>query len=136
VGAGLEWTSALAVGVPDVDHQHQELFRRAERLVAALRGGDRGEVAPLLAFLEGYVNLHFEAEERLMRERGYPGIEDHAAAHQAFRLDFSQRVLDFYRTGPTALVALTIHNWLSDWLRQHIAEMDQELGRFLAAGGR
>jgi hemerythrin len=133
MGAALQWTPALSVGVADIDAQHQELFGRAERLIAALRAGDRGEVLPLLAYLDDYVVQHFAAEERLMKEAGYPGLEAHAAAHKAFRTDFAGMVKDFRRTGPTALVALTIHNWLSDWLRMHIGGVDQEFGRFVAA---
>jgi hemerythrin len=132
----MQWTPALAVGVPEIDAQHQELFRRAERLVAALRTGDRSEVLPLLAYLQEYVVLHFEAEERLMKRVGYPGQEGHAAAHRAFREDFVAMVDDFKRSGPTALVALTIHNWLSDWLRKHIGGVDTELARFVRAGER
>jgi hemerythrin len=132
VGVSLEWTPALSVGVAEVDLQHRELFRRAERLLVALRGGDRGEVEPVLAFLEGYAVFHFEAEERLMRERSYPGLAEHAAAHAAFRQDFAKLVLDLHRGGPTALLALTVHNWLSDWLRQHLGGPDRELGRWLA----
>lgn len=135
MGAALQWTPALAVGLAEIDAQHQELFRRAERLIAALRAGDRGEVLPLLAYLDEYVVHHFEAEERLMKQVGYPGREAHAAAHQAFRADFAALVKDFRRTGPTALIALTIHNWLSDWLRMHIGGVDLALGKFVAARG-
>lgn len=133
MAAGLTWSPALAVGVAELDTQHQELFRRAERLIAALRAGDRGEVLPLLAYLDDYVIRHFAAEERLMERVGFPDRAAHAAAHAAFRADFAAFVKDFRRTGPTALVALTIHNWLSDWLRMHIGGVDQELGRWIAA---
>ncbi len=133
MGATLQWTPSLAVGDEDIDAQHQELFRRAERLIVALRKGDRGEVLPLLAYLDEYVVHHFEGEERLMRELQYPGLDAHAKVHAEFRESFRQIVRDFRRTGPTALVALTVHNWLSDWLRQHLAGVDLELGRFLAA---
>jgi hemerythrin len=133
VGASLQWTPTLAVGVPDIDEQHQELFRRGERLISALRAGDRSEVLPLLAYLDDYAVHHFEAEERVMREARYPGLEAQVAAHAAFRKDFAAMVRDYRRTGPTALLALTLHNWLSDWLRQHIGDLDRELGRFLAA---
>ena len=132
MGTSLQWTPALSVGVEEVDEQHRELFRRAERLIAALRGGHREEVVPLLSFLEGYVVLHFEAEEKLMRERRYPALEAHAAAHKKSREDYADVMMQFLRTGPTALVALTVHNWLSDWLRSHIAGMDQEMGHWLA----
>jgi hemerythrin len=128
----LRWTEALAVGDADIDDQHRELFRRAARLIAALRAGDRAEVLPTLAYLEAYVLHHFEGEERLMRQLGYPGLAEHAAAHRAFREEFATLVGDFDRRGPTALVALTLHNWLSEWLRGHLGGVDLKLGRFLA----
>jgi hemerythrin len=132
VPAPLRWTPALAVGDRDIDDQHRELFRRAARLVAALRGGDRGEVSPTLAYLDAYVVHHFEGEERLMRELGYPGLAVHAAAHGAFREEFGAMARDFEARGPTALVAVTLHNWLSGWLREHLGGVDLELGRFLS----
>jgi hemerythrin len=98
----IQWTQALAVGVPEIDAQHQELFRRAER------------------------------EERYMHEIGFPGLEAQRSAHNAFRDEFAMMVTEFERKGPTPLVALRIHNWLSDWLRKHVGGMDVEIGRFAA----
>ncbi len=86
----IPWTPALAVGVPEIDAQHQELFRRAERLITALRTGDRGEVEPLVRYLAAYAVEHFAAEERYMREIGYPGLDGHRAVHRAFREDFAE----------------------------------------------
>jgi hemerythrin len=127
----LQWTTSLSVGIAEIDAQHQELFRRAERLIVALRGGDRSEVGPLVSYLTDYVVEHFEAEEKEMRATFYPEYEAHKAAHDRFRADFAAMARDFERKGPTALVALTLHNWLSDWLRKHIGVVDLELGKFL-----
>ncbi len=132
----LQWSPALAVGVPEIDAQHQELFRRAERLITALRAGERREVEPLVHYLSDYVVEHFAAEERYMREIGYPGLEGHRAAHDAFREDLAEMLADYQRKGPTPLVALTMHNWLSDWLRRHTGGLDQEIGRFAEAKRR
>jgi hemerythrin len=132
----LQWSPALAVGVPEIDAQHQELFRRAERLITALRAGDRREVEQLVVYLNDYVVEHFSAEERYMREIGYPGVEGHRAAHDAFREDLAEMFADYQRKGPTPLVALTMHNWLSDWLRRHTGGLDQEIGRFAEAKRR
>jgi hemerythrin len=132
----LEWTPALAVGVEAIDAQHRELFRRAEQLITALRAGDRGEVVPVLAYLEEYAVHHFEAEEKVMREAAYPGLAEHAAAHQAFQAEYAEMAKRLAKSGPTAYVALTVHNWLSDWLRKHLGGLDLELGKFLAARGR
>jgi hemerythrin len=132
----LQWTPALAVGVERIDAQHRELFRRAGQLIAALRAGDRGEVVPVLGYLEEYAIHHFEMEERLMRELGYPGLAEHAAAHEAFRAEYAEMAKRFAKSGPTAYVALNVHNWLSDWLRKHLGGLDLELGKFLAARER
>lgn len=132
----IQWSPSLAVGVPEIDAQHQELFRRAERLITALRAGDRGEVAPLVRYLSEYVVEHFSAEERFMREVGYPGLEAHRAVHEAFRQDLAEMLADYERKGPTPLVALTMHNWLSDWLRRHVGGLDVEIGRFADAKRR
>lgn len=129
----IQWSPALAVGVPEIDAQHQELFRRADRLVSALRAGDRGEVAPLVRYLRDYVLEHFAAEERFMHEIGFPGLEGHRAVHLAFREEFAAMVADYERKGATPLVALTLHNWLSDWLRRHVGGLDVEIGQFAAA---
>jgi len=129
----IQWSPALAVGVPEIDAQHQELFRRAERLVSALRVGDRAEVAPLIRYLGDYILEHFAAEERYMHEIGFPGVEEHRAVHLAFREEFAAMLADYERKGATPLVALTLHNWLSDWLRRHVGGLDVEIGRFAAA---
>ena len=128
-----EWSASLVVGVQEIDEQHQELFRRAERLILALRAGDRSEVEPLIRYLTDYAVSHFEAEERCMAREGYPGLAGHRAAHQAFRDEFQGLVRDYQRKGPTPLVALSIHNWLADWLRHHIGGADVDLGLWLKA---
>jgi hemerythrin len=132
----LQWTPALSVGDAIIDEQHQELFRRGERLITSLRAGHREEVVPTLAYLEEYALHHFELEERLMRELRYLGLAEHAAAHKAFREEFAEMMRSFHRSGPTAYVALTVHNWLAGWLREHLGGIDRELGRFLATRRR
>jgi hemerythrin len=134
--APLEWTPALAVGDPDIDDQHRELFRRAARLIAALRRDDRAAVAPTLAYLEVYAVHHFEGEERLMRELGYAGLAEHAAEHRAFRDELAALAAELEARGATALVALTLHNRLSAWLTEHLGGVDLALGRFLATRRR
>lgn len=131
----IHWTPSLSVGVPEIDVQHQELFRRAERLITALRAGDRSEVDSLLGYLTEYVVTHFEAEEALMAATDFPDAESHRAAHARFRRDFAEMAEEFDRKGATALVALTLHNWLSDWLRRHVSGADLDLGRWVRARG-
>lgn len=132
----LEWTTNLSVGVEEIDEQHQELFRRSERLILALRAGDRSEVETLLHYLVDYVMSHFQCEERWMVETEYPGLNEHRDAHHRFQDELREQVKEYQRKGATPLVALNLHNWLADWLRQHIGGADRELGRWLSASHR
>jgi hemerythrin len=129
----LQWKPSLAVGDERIDAQHQELFRRAERLITALRGNDRSEVEQMVGFLADYVNEHFSAEERLMTEAGYPELAAHRTAHEKFKNEYAALMADFHEKGPTALVAITLHNWLSSWLKKHLTGADLEMARWLRA---
>jgi hemerythrin len=129
------WSPALAIGVDTIDEQHQELFRRAHDLIEALKAGRRSEVGALVEYLGDYADTHFEAEEGLMRSAGYPGLDAHRAAHDEFRTQLRGHVADYERKGATPLVSLMLHNWLSDWLRQHVSTADVEMGKFMAGKG-
>jgi hemerythrin len=125
----------MAVGVQEIDEQHQELFRRSARLVHALRAGDRAEIDPLLRFLSDYVVSHFECEERWMAKAEYPGLEAHRDAHRRFADEFLEMHREYQRQGPTELLTMRVDEWISTWLRQHIGGEDVEMARWLKARG-
>jgi hemerythrin len=125
------WTPALAVGHPEIDAQHQELFRRVARLLEAMLSGDCTEVGPLFEFLGSYVVDHFAAEEVLMRESGFPGYNVHRAVHERFVRDFEALRQLHVTSGANAAVAIKAQTWLVQWLKNHIASIDQQLGRHL-----
>ncbi len=128
---GLQWTSALALGVPEIDQQHRELFRRVDQLLEGMLEGERGEVAKLLGFLGQYVITHFGAEEELMRARGYPGYADHKAEHDLF-LECLARLEEEHRTtGLTSRLVVRVNRQVADWLRDHVYLTDAALGRWL-----
>ena len=86
------WNADLAVGVPDIDAQHQELFRRADALLAAMKErqpADR-EVERLFLFLDEYCSRHFASEERLMREKKYRSRSSRGSARRV-RADVPDR---------------------------------------------
>lgn len=127
-----QWSPALAVGVEAIDEQHRELFRRAGELVLALKEGRRTDVGALVEYLGDYADRHFVAEEGLMEAAGYPELPGHRAQHADFRRELARLVGDYERKGATPLVTLTLHNWLSDWLRQHVSTSDVAAGAWMA----
>ncbi len=128
----IPWTPALAIGVPEIDHQHQELFVRIERLVDGVGRGKSADVERLLEFLGQYVVKHFGAEERWMLRSAYPDYARHKGEHERFIRDYEQMTREFREKGPNVLAGIRMNNWISTWLVQHISRSDMELGRFLA----
>jgi hemerythrin len=129
----LQWTSTLSVGVPEIDEQHQELFRRIDRLLDAMLHQDRSEVGQLLAFLHGFVLEHFAAEERLMAEVEYPDAERHILEHREFARGLAQVEADFAAHGATAAVVFRLEQQTVGWLMDHVYFTDVALGRFVHA---
>ncbi len=133
----ISWREELAIGNTRIDHQHQELLQRFDTLLAACRRGEgRAELTRLLDFLDEYVVKHFGDEEQLQRESGYPEFQSHQIQH----LGFTKRLVELKRTirseGEVQVDhVLTTNKMLLDWLVNHIATRDRELGQFLRGSG-
>jgi hemerythrin len=127
----LQWTQALAVGVDEIDAQHQELFRRAGRLLEGLHRGEPEEIGSLIDFLHEYAVSHFGAEEAFMRKERFPGYVRHKAEHDRFIADLLALGSEHDRQGAGAFMSLKVNHWLVQWLKEHVSGTDAELGRFL-----
>ena len=128
----LKWTSALSVGIEEIDVQHQELFRRAERLLAGLHQGEPEEIGGLIDFLHEYAVVHFGAEEAAMRAASFPGYVRHKAEHDRFIGDLLDLGDQHDRRGSGAFLSLRLSHWLTGWLKEHVSRTDTEMARFLA----
>ena len=130
----LAWTADLAVGVDEIDRQHQEIIRLSSGFLEALRtASGAAAVAALLPPLTACVRHHFETEERLMRTRGYPDLAAHRAEHSRYERELERLAADHQRTGPSAAITLRLAEHLVDHLRGHFCGPDLEIGRFLLA---
>lgn len=127
----IEWTPALSVGNEEIDAQHQELFRRAGRLLDGIRRGDPGETGELVDYLHRYAVTHFGAEEAAMRAARYPGYAAHKAEHDRFIEELLALAVEHDERGGT-FVAVRIDHWLGGWLRGHVSVTDAALGSYLA----
>lgn len=128
----ISWYPALAVGVREVDEQHQEIFRRVDALTQALISKRGAEVVgPIFDFLGEYVVEHFGAEESLMRLHRYPQRAEHEAEHRRFVEDYTALRSEWARDGATGFLLVKLNNRVAQWLTSHISRTDRELGSFL-----
>jgi diguanylate cyclase (GGDEF)-like protein/hemerythrin-like metal-binding protein len=80
----LRWDPSYASGNVFIDAEHCELFRQANQLLdlATRRGVEPAAVLASLQRLMQNVSTHFEHEERLLAERRFPGLDEHAFKHR------------------------------------------------------
>ncbi len=132
----IEWNERLAVGIPRVDAQHQELVRAFNELEASMRDGRGSEtVLRTLRFLGDYAVSHFGTEESLMRHHAYPGLSEHRAEHEAFRADFARILKETEGTKYRVAKTMEVSRRLLEWLLSHIGKMDKKMGAWLAERG-
>ena len=128
----IEWDNSLSVGVELIDEQHKMLIQKLNDLSNAV-GNRQGEVETVKAldFMIDYTDFHFSAEEELMSEQNYPGLEHQKKEHAEFKGHLKQLVEDYREEGPTKELVTSVNVLLVNWLTKHIKGADLKLGEFL-----
>ena len=134
-GASLRWNPSLAVGVEEIDAQHQELFRRGALFIEGLETQSRQDVGILLSFLRLYAVAHFGAEEACMRETGYPGIAHHQKQHDGFVKDLLALSAQNEKVRGPGIQPARVAGWLEKWLVNHVTQVDSDLARWVREHG-
>ena len=127
----LIWNDSYRIGDPVIDREHCRLFDLINDFhFTFLQNRDRRNILIVLNNLVQYAEEHFQHEERIMAERGYPGLDRHREIHaDLFETLFSlQTKLEKGTIGMEQETVAFLRNWLTD----HIAEDDRALGKFLA----
>lgn len=128
----LEWDNALNTGIQEIDAQHQELYRRINRLLeAAVQGQGRSEIGATIEFLQRYVVTHFQSEQKRMVAGNYPEYAAHKALHDAFVADLAQLKAQFDKDGATSLLVIQVQRRVIDWLNDHIKIQDRKFSQFI-----
>lgn len=123
----IEWIEAYSVHVSELDEQHKKLIQ----LVAALDEGSKKPdyvktIQTVLDELMAYVLLHFHTEEEYLLSAHYSDLENHKILHRNLAKDVNERVNEIIAKEPTALDVIKLHNFLTNWINQHILEEDHK----------
>jgi hemerythrin len=120
-----------------VHDEEAELLERLKQQLAAVRAGEQelNALDPLVDELLTHMIEHFEREERLMQQIGFPPYPMHKSAHDEV-LEATRGVVDAWKKQPDAeLLDSFFLQQLPQWLEQHIATMDFVTARFLVGSG-
>lgn len=132
----LDWDWTLNIGIDSIDNQHKELIDRLDQLLTSIKEGKGNEeVTKTLDFLEEYVVKHFNEEEALQLKINYPLYNIQHKQHDEFKNDLKEFRRVFETEGTSALLASNIQERLADWLKNHITNLDKDLGDFMIENG-
>lgn len=135
----MEWTEDLAVGVATIDKQHQELFKRINNLVSAIKQHRcKEEIDSTISFLADYARFHFAEEEKRMDRAQYDGLGDHQEQHRHYLAsiaELKQQASLPRAPGASYELSVTVNQVVVDWIVDHIMKTDKKLGLFLKGGG-
>jgi hemerythrin-like metal-binding protein len=115
-------------GIQKIDDQHKQLVECLDELDLWI-GKGHGFAATLDAFgkLTQYVEAHFRDEEDLLRERGYPKIEEHIAEHHLISAELAKLYQHLLEGGDVTEELLHLAR---DWVIIHIGVEDMEYADF------
>lgn len=126
----IAWSNQLAVGIEEIDAQHQKLVQLINALHEHMLAGDAADImGKVLDRVVEYTGFHFSTEERLMAEYGYPQSASHKIEHAKLvhtALDLQAKVHSGH-----AHVTMETMKFLRNWLQHHIMQSDQSFGKFL-----
>lgn len=116
-----------------IDETHEVLFELIARL-----GRETASAKEIIAAIDALAEeteAHFLEEEGLMRRLGYPEIDAHMDAHDAFRQSL-RNLRAAYGDGPKAdgrddVDTLALADTLRDWLAEHFLALDSPFLAYL-----
>ena len=127
-----DWIREHSVGDAEMDSYHRVFFEALEQATESLDPTRPAAAQERLGFLMMYARMHFEAEEQLLHQVGYPELTRHQARHQEFREsleDLHERMGDA-ATPEAARETLAL---LRTWWMDHIQHEDMAYASFVKA---
>lgn len=117
------------VGVKAMDDQHGILMDTLNELRQKLAGGGHQQVNEHMDRLVEFTRLHFGCEESLLERYGFPGLEQHRAAHQQLLIEIRKAGTCVENNEQTELQRQL--GLLSASYLKHIEALDRQYGSWL-----
>jgi len=78
--------------------------------------------------LHDYIRRHFRYEEQFLRQKGYPGLDEHIEEHRKITAEFAKLSKQIFDGGDVSDELLDL---VRNWIIEHIGIKDREYADFL-----
>ena len=117
------------LGYEELDREHEEIIKQIARVRGAMRldlnDASRRSLCGILEDCISYMQKHFQTEEGMMLQSGYPSFAAHKQEHEVFLARFSD-LLRLTKTGSPSQAIETL-NLLGNLLHHHVLGTDKPL---------
>ena len=126
----LVWKDYYCSGHPLIDGQHQTLFEIANDLFDAILSSSPAlEVTEIVGRLFDEISQHFQDEERILHEVGFPDVQQHAGEH-AKLLESGNEMFQKFKAA--TLTTGDVFQFLAfEVVMQHMVSSDRQFFPFL-----
>ncbi|MCK5539057.1 MAG: hemerythrin family protein [Bacteroidales bacterium] len=126
-----KWSKELEFGIKEIDEQHHHIMD----LVNDFSKMDteffsRDDILDVFNDVISYAHVHFQSEEKIFKEAGYPGTEEHIKEHQKLLLRINNLFLSFSEKDITHTVK-EVAELLKEWIEDHLMRVDKKYVSFL-----
>jgi len=130
----VSWDDAYSVGIDAIDRDHKKLLTLINHVQTAVyySTGETFERQALKELVD-YTKHHFEREEALMRDNGYPDYEPHKKQHEEMIAKVREYCAAYEKDREGTINDLS--DFLKGWLIEHIQGTDQKYVPFLHEKG-
>ena len=127
-----EFDDSLITGNQMIDSQHKVLIEKINDLAASCeQKRDKLNAVRMLNYLADYTEFHFQEEEKLQEEIGYPGLAEHRAKHQELRQTVEElRQMLEEEEGPSDAFVDRLNQKVIEWLYYHIKGFDRSVAEY------
>ncbi|MGC8717915.1 MAG: bacteriohemerythrin [bacterium] len=109
----INWNKNLETGIPTIDSQHKELFKRINE-VLDFSNKSRETINETVRFLQSYIVNHFGTEERLMSRANYPEYSVHKNEHERYTKEFNALKDKIEKEGIGVSISVQMNHLLID----------------------
>jgi hemerythrin len=130
----LKWSHECIVGVEAMDDQHGILMDTLNELrISLVHGADRRAICLQLERLIEFTQMHFQCEEHLLLQQGFPGADEHKTAHKHLLAKLYAALEQLNHDDFVQFSSLL--EFLPAWYLEHVEQLDRPYGIWLNERG-
>ncbi len=119
----MEWESKYSVDIEEIDNYQKKMFELFNELIDLKKSNvETKEYINMIARINEYSRLYFKAEEKILKENGYPDFGEHTKTHRQFTKSFISLRREI--SDDVENLSYDVINELRSWLINHILTFD------------